>query len=144
MQPECLALPLAARGQLFVIARGLALNMTVSAKNINNQLSICFVEKIISHFDRSPPLADEVEKSIQKDFSTRLRLARNDFGINSFLRAAHGVSAVVAFIAGAVADGYRAANVTGWSIIAEMRKLGVKLLQNRNFRLQNLRCLSNS
>ena len=57
---------------------------------------------------------------------------------NQSLGAAHRVSAVKAFIAGAVADGNRAANITGRGIIAEMLELGVKLLQN--LRLSSLDC----
>ena len=44
------------------------------------------------------------------------------------LRAAHRVSAVVAFVACAVADGNRAADIAGGCIVPEMVKLGVKLL----------------
>ncbi len=40
--------------------------------------SLCSVEKSICHFDRSDAEHREVEKSIQTDSSTRLRLARND------------------------------------------------------------------
>ena len=49
--------------------------------------------------------------------------------------AAHRVSAVEAFVAGAVADGDRAANIAGGGIVGEMRKLGVKLLQKSRFSL---------
>ena len=42
--------------------------------------------------------------------------------------ASHRVSAVEAFVAGAVADGDRAAHIAGGGIVGEMCKLGVKLL----------------
>jgi hypothetical protein len=63
---------------------------------------------------------------------------------NILSTAAHRVAAIVAFIAGAVSDGYSAANIAGGGIVRKMLKLGAKLLHNSRLGLQWPGLISNS